>query len=112
MASPNPKQHELRDLADKILALAQGHPAFPQAHRVVAGCTDHLTALAGFHELNARGGGRRRRRRVTGRRRRRATSRKSAAPAAAKAPAAKAPAKAKATKRTSRRRKSALKLVA
>lgn len=45
--------HGLRDLADKIEKVAREHPAYNQAQRIIDNATDHLTALAAYHEIIA-----------------------------------------------------------
>lgn len=47
-------EHPLRDFARQIRELAQAHPAYSQASPVVLNCVDHLSAIAGSHEANAR----------------------------------------------------------
>lgn len=53
MAS-TPKPPSLRDLANDILKLTQDHPCYSQAINRVMNLYDHLCAIAGVSELNAR----------------------------------------------------------
>ena len=48
------KEHPLRDLARQIEKVAAEHSTFSQAVKIVMACTDHLCAVAGVHEANAR----------------------------------------------------------
>lgn len=45
---------DLRNLAEKLLLVAQEHPCYSQAHRIVANCVDHLCAMAGLEEAAQR----------------------------------------------------------
>lgn len=45
-------KHSLRDLAAKIEAVGQAHPAWSQAHQHVYSLTSHLCAIARVAEIN------------------------------------------------------------